>query len=77
MMKEHSSRELIRYERGLETRVYQLRVLPGGAELWRLTETPGEPPRSIKEADVASIDETLDLLEEIGRSLTADGWTGA
>jgi hypothetical protein len=52
-------------------------VVPGGAELWRVTEYPGEPQRSIKEADVTSIDETLDLLEEIGRALTAAGWTGA
>ena len=74
-MNEHSSRELIRYERGLETRVYRLRIVARGAELWRVMETPGEPPRSIKEADVASVDETLDLLEEIGRALTAAGWT--
>ena len=68
-------RELIRYERGLETRVYQLRGAPGGAELWRVTENPGEPSKSIKEADVASLEETLELLEEIGRSLITAGWS--
>ena len=68
-------RELIRYERGFETRVYQLRGAPGGAELWRVTEHPGEPPKSIKEADVASLEETLELLEEIGRSLLTAGWS--
>lgn len=67
-------RELIRYERGLEERVYQLRVVPGGAELWRVTESPGEEPRSLKEADVKSIEETFELLEEIRRSLTTAGW---
>jgi hypothetical protein len=73
-MKEHSSRELIRYERGFETRIYQLRVAPGGAELWRVTENPDAPSQSIKEADVASLEETLELLEEIGRSLLTAGW---
>ena len=68
-------KELIRYERGFETRIYQLRVAPRGAELWRVTENPGEPSKSIKEADVASLEETLDLLEEIGRSLLAAGWS--
>jgi len=68
-------KELIRYERGVETRVYQLRVAPGGAELWRVTENPGEPSKSIKEADVASLEETLELLEEIGRSLITAGWS--
>jgi hypothetical protein len=71
---EHSSRELIRYERGPEARIYQLRVVAGGAELWRITEIPGEGPRALKEADVASIEDTLELLDEIGRALTAAGW---
>jgi hypothetical protein len=73
-MKPHSIRELIRYERGVETRIYQLRTGSGGAELWRITESAGTEARSIKEADVHSADETLELLEEIGRSLTAAGW---
>ncbi len=76
-MKEHSSRELIRYERGLETRIYQLRVAADGAELWRVTESPDESPRSLKEADVASLEETLELLEDIGRSLVSAGWRSA
>lgn len=76
-MTQNSSRELIRYERGLETRIYELRVVAGGAELWRITAYPGDPTVSIKEADLASVEETLDLLEEIGRALTAGGWTGA
>ena len=67
-------KELLRYQRGVQTRIYQLRVVPGGAELWRVTENPGEPTQSIKEADMASLEETLDLLEEIGRSLLTAGW---
>jgi len=51
-----------------------LRVVTGGAELWRVTESPGELPRSLKEADVTSVEETLDLLDEIGRALTVAGW---
>ena len=67
-------RELIRYARGLEGRVYQLRVVSGGAELWRVVESPGQQATSIKEADVKSMEETFQLLEEIRRSLTAAGW---
>jgi hypothetical protein len=77
MMSEHSSRELIRYQRGPEARIYQLRVALGGAELWRVTESPGVPPASIKEADVTSLEETLELLEEIGRTLLVAGWKPA
>jgi hypothetical protein len=73
-MNQHSSRELIRYERGIETRIYQLRVVSGGAELWRITERPGTPNQSIKESDLTSIEETLALMEEIGRMLMAGGW---
>ena len=73
-MTQNSSRELIRYERGFERRSYELRVVPGGAELWRVMESPGEATKAIKEADVATMEETLELLEEIGRALIAGGW---
>lgn len=66
-------RELVRYERGDELRIYNLSITEG-VELWRVTEYPGEPPHTLKEADLRSIDELLELLEEIGRSLRAAGW---
>jgi hypothetical protein len=70
-------RTLIQFERGLEVRTYSLRAAPSGAELWRITDSPGEPTKFLKEADVANIDETFELLEEIERSLRAAGWTEA
>ena len=69
-MKENSSRELIRYERGPDTRTYELRLAPGGAELWRVMETPGEPARVLKEGDVES---TLEQVIGIERTENALG----
>jgi hypothetical protein len=70
-------KELIRYQRLDEVRVYYVRVASPGLELWRVTDTADDETRSIKEADLTSIDETLQLLEDIKRSLTAAGWTEA
>ncbi len=67
-------RELIRYERGWEVRVYQLRIATAGAELWRITESVDRKTTALKEADVQGIEDTLDLLEDIKRSLIAAGW---
>ena len=67
-------RELIRYERGLEVRVYQLRTATAGAELWRVTESADRETTAVKEADVKSIEDTLELLEDIKRSLIVGGW---
>ena len=67
-------RELIRYERGWEVRVYQLRIATAGAELWRITESVDRETTAVKEADVKSIEDTLNLLEDIKRSLIAAGW---
>jgi hypothetical protein len=67
-------KELLRYRRGLETRVYNLRVVSPCLELWRVTELPGRDPAALKEADLTSTDEALALLEEIKRSLLAGGW---
>ena len=68
------ARELIRYTKGSLVRVYSLRTVSQGAELWRVTETEGRQTGAVKEADVRSMEETLDLLEEIQRSLMAGGW---
>jgi hypothetical protein len=67
-------RELFRYKRGDDTRIYSLRVVPTGAELWRVTESPGEPPASLKECDLKNTDEAIQFLEEVKRSLIAGGW---
>jgi hypothetical protein len=36
--------EVLRCTRGSETRIYRLRAVPEGAELWRTTEQPGAEP---------------------------------
>lgn len=69
-----SFREIFRHERGGETRIHKLRVVAKGAELWRVTEIPGEPVRSIKECDLTDPDEALEFLEEVQRTLKAGGW---
>jgi len=63
------------FTRGGETRIYRLRVVPEGAELWRVTATPGEESRSIKETLFKSSEEAGAFLEEIQRALIAGGWT--
>jgi hypothetical protein len=63
-------------ERGDETRTYSLRVVPGGAELWRLTESPDAGIQSLKEGDFKSSEEASKFLEELRRALTAGGWQG-
>ena len=65
------------YSRGDETRVYRLRVLAEGAELWRITEAPGEPAVSIRETHFKTSEEAGAFLEEMQRALTAGGWRPA
>jgi hypothetical protein len=62
------------FTRGDETRVYRLRVVPDGAELWRITEAPGERSKSIKETFLRTSEEAGAFLEEMQRALTAGGW---
>lgn len=62
------------FTRGEETRVYRLRVMSPGAELWRITEAPGEPGRSVKETFLETAEEAVAFLEEMQRALTAGGW---
>jgi hypothetical protein len=62
------------FTRGDETRVYRLRVLPEGAELWRVTEGPGGRIESIKETLFKASEEAGAFLEEVQRALTAGGW---
>lgn len=67
-------RDLFRYQRGGELRIYKLRVIPGGAELWRMTERAGEAPTSLKEDDFTSPDDVIRTLEDLKRRLRAGGW---
>ena len=69
--------EVLRVARGNETRTYSLRVVPGGAELWRITESDDNTTRSIKECEFTSSEETSKFLEELRRALVAGGWRPA
>jgi hypothetical protein len=64
-------------ERGDETRTYSMRVIPGGAELWRMTESPRGGMQSIKEGDFKSSEEAARFLQELRDALTAGGWRDA
>ena len=66
--------EVLRVTRGLETRIYSLRRSPGGAELWRVTEVPGEPSRSVMETRFEQAEAAADFLDEVRRTLKAGGW---
>jgi hypothetical protein len=67
-------RELFRYRRGDELRIYKLRVIPGGAELWRMTATGGHAAAPLKEDDFTSPDQVIQTLEELKQRLKAGGW---
>jgi hypothetical protein len=66
--------EILRCTRGDETRIYTLRVVSNGVELWRIIESPGANPRSIKESHFTDVDETSQFLDEVRRTLRAGGW---
>jgi hypothetical protein len=72
-----SDHEVLRCSRGGETRTYTLRVVPGGAELWRVTESDASGTSSIKECEFTSSEETSKFLEELRRALVAGGWRPA
>jgi hypothetical protein len=67
-------RPLLEYRRGDEIRVYNVRVVADGAELWAVTEAPGRVPRSVKEGLFTNAAEALEFLEEVHRTLLAGGW---
>lgn len=66
--------ECLRCTRGDETRIYQLRRVADGAELWRTEERPGAARTRAKEAHLKAPEEAAALLEELRRALTAGGW---
>jgi hypothetical protein len=67
-------RELFRYQRGDELRIYALRVVPRGVELWRTTEKAGEAAVSLLEDDFARVEEAIQTLGELEQRLEAGGW---
>ena len=66
--------EIFRYSRWDDVRIYRLRIVAGGTELWRVTERPGEPDSAIKEESFKSADVAARYFVEIERTLTAGGW---
>lgn len=66
--------EVFRYSRGDEVRVYDLRMVPGGTELWRVTTQAGQLARSVKESDFKESEAAAAYFLEIERTLTAGGW---
>ncbi len=66
--------EVLRCERGDETRIYNLRGVSGGAELWRVTEIPGEQASAVKECGFKTPEEAAEFLDEVRRTLRAGGW---
>jgi hypothetical protein len=66
--------EIFRYRRREEVRIYSLRVVAGGTELWRVTVRPGQPDAEIKEEGFTSQDAALQYFEEVERALIAGGW---
>ncbi len=69
-----SEGEIYRFARGEEVRVYKLRVVARGTELWRITLRPGQPDAAIKEDDFNDIDVAVRCFEEIERTLIAGRW---
>ena len=66
--------EVLRVTRGLETRIYNLLPVPDGAELWRVTEIPGAPSRSVKETKFKDAESAAEFIGEVRRTLKAGGW---
>ena len=74
MAESNAGHEVLRCTRGDETRIYSLRAIPNGAELWRVTETPGGETRSVRECAFQDADEASEFIEEVRRTLIAGGW---
>jgi hypothetical protein len=66
--------EVFRYSRGGDVRIYSLRVVAGGTELWRVTVVPGEPDSAILEEHFKSAEVAGQYFEEVERALIAGGW---
>ncbi len=66
--------EAFRYSRADEVRIYRFHVVPGGTELWRITQKAGQPAGSVMETSFTGSQEAAQFLEEVTRTLTAGGW---
>jgi hypothetical protein len=66
--------EAFRYRRADAVRIYNLHVVADGVELWRVTETAGQPRQSVKETDFSGLEAAAEFLDEVERTLTAGGW---
>jgi len=66
--------EVFRYSRDSDVRIYNLRIVTGGTELWRITVVPGEPDSAILEEHFKSAEVAALYFEEIERALIAGGW---
>lgn len=66
--------EILTCVRRNETRVYRLRIVTGGAELWRTSQSDAGGIQSLKESDFRSSEQVTAFLEELRRSLIAGGW---
>jgi hypothetical protein len=66
--------ELFRYRRGSEVRIYRLRVVEGGIELWRITLCPGQPDGSVQEDEYWSSEAAAQGFDEVERTIIAGGW---
>lgn len=66
--------EVFRYSRGDVLRIYALRLVSGGTELWRVTCQPGQSDTEILEETFTSADAAAQYFGEIARTLTAGGW---
>ena len=66
--------EILTCVRREETRVYRLRVVAGGAELWRVSESRLAGVHAVKESDFQSSEQVTGFLQELRRSLIAGGW---
>ena len=69
--------EILSCVRQQEMRTYRLRVVHGGAELWRTTESRLTGVHSVKESDFQSSEQVTGFLEDLRRSLIAGGWREA
>ena len=68
------SRELARFKRGADERIYRLRPVDNGAELWRITEVDGQQTEAILETGFSNVEDALAFLGELDRTLRAGGW---